>query len=264
MRIFAAFCILLAACAQAKDINFRPTTKIVGGDEAVPHSLPYQVGMYVYLPQGRSFCGGSLVSTQHVLTAAHCTDKASSALIMLGAHNISTVEEHRQEFETSNFAVHENWFPLFILNDIAMVKLNEIIKIDGAFINTIALAPETEDTVLTGQLATVSGWGKPSDEVQTVSSVLRYVNSTIIENKICNIFYFGSIREDHICLNGWEGKSSCSGDSGGPLVINRDGNTVQYGVVSFGIRFGCEIGWPSVYTSVPKYRSWIDEKLQSF
>lgn len=56
-----------------KGPNIRP--RIVGGQEAVPHAYPYQVGIYVTFVGKKDFCGGSLVSPNYVLTAAHCVDK---------------------------------------------------------------------------------------------------------------------------------------------------------------------------------------------
>jgi len=41
--------------------------KIVGGKECVPHSQPHQVS----LNSGYHFCGGSLVSQDWVVSAAH-------------------------------------------------------------------------------------------------------------------------------------------------------------------------------------------------
>lgn len=47
------------------------TVRIVGGVEAVPHSWPHQVGLFI---DDMSFCSGSLISSEWVLTAAHCMD----------------------------------------------------------------------------------------------------------------------------------------------------------------------------------------------
>ena len=45
--------------------------KIIGGGPTDPHEYPYQVLLTYY---GSFFCGGSLITRQHVLTAAHCTE----------------------------------------------------------------------------------------------------------------------------------------------------------------------------------------------
>lgn len=51
-----------------------PNARIVGGEEAVPNSLPYQVALITEFSTGRAFCGGSLIRPDVVLTAAHCID----------------------------------------------------------------------------------------------------------------------------------------------------------------------------------------------
>ena len=43
---------------------------IVGGSDAEPNSIPWQVAL---LKDGKQNCGGSLITSQHVVTAAHCT-----------------------------------------------------------------------------------------------------------------------------------------------------------------------------------------------
>ena len=50
--------------------------EIVGGCEAKPHSIPWQVALLV---NGEKHCGGTLISTQHVITAAHCTEGNNSS-----------------------------------------------------------------------------------------------------------------------------------------------------------------------------------------
>lgn len=45
--------------------------KIVGGYECREHSVPYQVSLFT----GYNFCGGTLLSDEWVLSAAHCKTK---------------------------------------------------------------------------------------------------------------------------------------------------------------------------------------------
>lgn len=46
------------------------TNRIVGGNEAPAHEYPWIVGLS---KQGKLYCGGSLISHNYVMTAAHCT-----------------------------------------------------------------------------------------------------------------------------------------------------------------------------------------------
>ncbi len=49
-------------------------TKIVNGDDAKIEEVPWQVGLVRRANGQRVFCGGSLINTRWVLTAAHCVD----------------------------------------------------------------------------------------------------------------------------------------------------------------------------------------------
>merc|ERR1719394_2220332 len=55
-------------------------TRIVGGQETEVNEYPWQVGLVS--SSGRSpWCGGSLISNKHILTAAHCTAGGSTSSI---------------------------------------------------------------------------------------------------------------------------------------------------------------------------------------
>merc|ERR1712168_645162 len=81
--------------------------KIVGGEEAEPNQWPWIVALFV---DNAWFCGGSLISENWVLTAAHCVDGASYFDIMAGAHNVrESNEPHRVEITSYNGFTHERW-----------------------------------------------------------------------------------------------------------------------------------------------------------
>ena len=56
------------------------TSRVIGGSNASPNSWPWQV---VLLADGRPGCGGSIVSPEFIVTAAHCVvdqyDRVKSA-----------------------------------------------------------------------------------------------------------------------------------------------------------------------------------------
>ena len=57
----------------AKGRGLSDLPKIVGGQQALPGEWPWQVSL---MKGTFPFCGGSLVSNQYIITAAHCV-KAS-------------------------------------------------------------------------------------------------------------------------------------------------------------------------------------------
>ena len=54
--------------------------RIVGGHEATPHSFPHQAALFI---DNMYFCGGSLISSEWIMTAAHCMDGLVSTFLKL-------------------------------------------------------------------------------------------------------------------------------------------------------------------------------------
>ncbi|XP_018321959.1 brachyurin-like [Agrilus planipennis] len=229
--------------------------RIVGGEEARPNSLPYQAALVINTKNGVFFCGGSLISTMHVLTAAHCVDGAEKVEVILGAHNIRELEPTQRRYITSKFIIHPEWDSYYLTNDIALVVLPEHVPL-SRHIQVVALPSLSEArSTFRGMTGIISGWGRASDENKKISNVLRLVETDVISNHWCNVQYLGIIKSTQICTSGDLGKNTCNGDSGGPLVVNNR----QVGIVSFGVAFGCQVGWPAVFTRVGNYLVWISK-----
>ncbi|KAF2891049.1 hypothetical protein ILUMI_15124 [Ignelater luminosus] len=229
--------------------------KIVTGVEAVPHDFPHIVALHI----DGAFCGGSIVSPTKILTAAHCTDGAKSIVVVAGAHDVTKEEETQQSVVTTDHVEHEGWNPFVVANDIAMITLPRPLKVDGKTVKIVQLHREE---VHEGEDVVVAGWGKPYDSATGISPVLRHTGDKVISNSKCKED-FVIVTDGNICMDGSNGRSACSGDSGGPLYINsKPGareNAEQIGLVSFGSALGCSVGYPSVYTRISTYQSWIDK-----
>ena len=101
----------------------------------------------------------------------------------------------------------------------------------------------------------ITGWGK-TGFTEAPANILQEANVDVYDKATCQNSYGDVVTDNHICV-GKKGKSgACSGDSGGPLVCGGDGDYTLAGVTSFG-RVTCSTSYPSVYTRISAYRSWI-------
>ncbi|KAM8709574.1 hypothetical protein ACLKA7_016389 [Drosophila subpalustris] len=239
--------------------------RIFGGDVGNPHCFPYQVGMLLQRPKGLYWCGGSLISEQHVLTAAHCVDMAKRALVFLGANEIKNAKESGQVrlmVPSSNFHIYPTWNPKRLKDDIAIVRLPHAVSFNER-IHPIQLPKRHyEYRSFKNKLGIASGWGRYATGVHAISNVLRYVQLQIIDDRTCKRNFPLSFRGTNICTSGRNARSTCNGDSGGPLVLQRrhSKKRVLVGVTSFGSIYGCDRGYPAAFTKVASYLDWISDE----
>uniref|UniRef100_A0AAR2IM96 trypsin n=1 Tax=Pygocentrus nattereri TaxID=42514 RepID=A0AAR2IM96_PYGNA len=228
--------------------------KIVGGYVCPKNRVPYQVSLY----SGYHFCGGSLITSLWVVSAAHCYKSTwkgeirshrgcqESIQVRLGEHNIDVNEGTEQFISSSKVIRHPNYDSNTLNNDIMLIKLKSAATINS-YVRTVPL-PST--CAPAGIWCLISGWGN------TLSSGSKYTPlqcHPILSDTVCRNSYPGEITSNMFCAGFVEGgKDSCQGDSGGPVVCKGQ----LQGIVSWG--YGCaQKNRPGVYTKVCNFNSWI-------
>ncbi|QPF72448.1 trypsin-like serine protease [Roseateles sp. DAIF2] len=250
--------ILLSGAAPAQQLQQRPgdliQPQIVGGTETQPNSRPYQVAL---LSSGRQVCGGTLISPDWVLTAAHCLDSASTSTltVQVGAHSIS--RRDGQNHRVSQIIRHENWRGAQGIRsgwDIAVLRLATPAAAGVQPAKLPSVAVENQIAAV-GRYVTVSGWGLTRNQ-GSPSDVLREVDLPVISNASCSSELRFNLPASAVCGGGAGGRSACNGDSGGPYAAALNGRHYSIGTVSWGQ--SCQ--GATVFTRTSSYLDWIAQK----
>ncbi|KAK0166042.1 hypothetical protein PV328_004498 [Microctonus aethiopoides] len=230
-----------------------PPSKIIGGTNAAITTWPSTVALRI---NNQHFCGGTLITRCHVLTAAHCVYgmNMNSFTVATGS---SDQMQFRNIYRIKRFNVHPQYRgeSTMYLHDIAIITLQQCIVEDQtkrvSFIYPHYLTPNTVGTVV--------GWGKLAHQNPMTNRFLQQVQTRVMDNNECiNAYHGGTIRPSQLCGLHSVGHGFCSGDSGGPLYVN---NQVA-GIVS--MASGCGAGIPDIYTRLDPYFGWIQQNMQTF
>ncbi|XP_013106643.2 trypsin-1-like [Stomoxys calcitrans] len=242
MLVCWIFLLLVAHIASA--------SRIIGGQFATPGQFPYQVSLQL---KGRHHCGGSLISENFIVTAAHCTMGQSPSLmrVVVGATDLGTAEG--QNVGISQFIIHPQYNPQNQDYDMSLIKLAQAVSLGSATVDKIELA-SADSNFAADTLATISGYGAINGNLQ-LPNRLKFAQVQLWSRDYCNPQNIPGVTDRMICAGHPSGQvSSCQGDSGGPLVVENK----LFGVVSWGFGCGAE-GKPAMYTYVGALRSWIKE-----
>jgi secreted trypsin-like serine protease len=223
-------------------------TQIIGGSDAWPGKWPWMI--YVLSPTAA--CGGSLISDQWVLTAAHC-GLSTETKCVFGSFNRSKIEETNVVMNVIQVIVHPNYNDNTLEDDLALLKLEFPVQ-KSSHINTICL-PSADHDLRNKQLF-VAGWGRDASGEPT--SVLNDVECQYIS--FCNLVNHKPLK--NICVKYLKrsGVSVCNGDSGGPLMTLVNGKYELVGVIS-SVATNCVS--PTSTTKVWYYLDWIIRQMQA-
>nr|CAD7458760.1 unnamed protein product [Timema tahoe] len=152
-------------CGQPEIPGFR----VVGGEESVPGKWPWMAAIFLHGPKRTEFwCGGSLISSRHVLTAAHCTRdtrqrpfSARQFTVRLGDVDLSRDDEPSspQTYHVTEVRAHPKFSRVGFYNDIAVMVLDRPSR-RSRFVIPLCLPPQRyQRDQFVGQRPTVVGWG---------------------------------------------------------------------------------------------------------
>ncbi|XP_046488795.1 venom protease-like [Neodiprion pinetum] len=245
---------------------------IVGGTRAERMEFPHMAAVGYDLPTAGVgwYCGGTLISENFVLTAAHCTFSSNwgtANWVRVGDLNLQRSDDGARPVDRriTQRIRHPQYELPSQYHDIALLRLESRVSFN-AWIRPACL--HTSPTTGT-QKAIATGWGRVEWADDEGSSDLLKVTLPLVDQRTCNASYLaggsvvqlrdGVVGEWTICA-GKDGSDTCQGDSGGPLVIySKKEYYCMYdvvGVTSLG-RF-CGSSVPGIYTRVYHYVPWIE------
>merc|ERR1712180_384673 len=206
-------CLLVAGAiaAPSRKPTFRKgLNRIVGGDEATPGELPYQLS-FQDLSYGSPwhFCGASIYNENWAICAGHCVagedmNNPDYLQVVAGEHNQDITEGNEQSIILSKIIQHEGYNAFTVANDVSVLQLSSPLTFND-FVQPIPLAE--------------AGHAASDEECRDA-----YGASEILDSMIC-----AGLKEG--------GKDSCQGDSGGPFVCEDTGSRYLAGILSWG--YGC-------------------------
>jgi hypothetical protein len=229
---------------QSKIVN----TQIAGGESADEDEFPYMVMIY---RSGIIRCGGAILSSQWVLTAARCLVNPK------GAHTSTTFELHVPKSEikvgygsiketalnwatTGDVWIHPQYSTSVDLYNLALIKLTKPLSLSGKW-SPVRITPEIASS---GDELITLGWGEKEDG--SWSDILQKIRLTVGSDSDCQSNYPGWDGHDGklVCTASGRERGICEGDPGGPLVLptspNRKAKFSGYlvGITTFRIDVG--------------------------
>ncbi|KAK9510826.1 hypothetical protein O3M35_005527 [Rhynocoris fuscipes] len=236
------------------------TRRVIFGKDTGKHEFPWSVSLQ-HKSTKFHFCGGSIITPYHVITAAHCigTKTPPYILVVMGTNDrtdnrissdVKAIYQHRYNTKTH-------------VNDIAILELAKKIEYTE-FVGPVCLPKR--DPQIVRQYITAMGWGRlhPTEYATRDQKIMKKTKLRVIDIQSCTIdwnFHWETDPAKVICT--WSSHTDiCVGDSGGPVVW-LDPETNRYTLVGLpALCDGCVLRLPSAHTAVHFFYDWIQDVIK--
>ncbi|XP_011816037.1 PREDICTED: tissue-type plasminogen activator isoform X3 [Colobus angolensis palliatus] len=256
----------------------QPQFRIKGGLFADIASHPWQAAIFAKhrrSPGERFLCGGILISSCWILSAAHCFQERfppHHLTVILGRTYRVVPGEEEQKFEVEKYIVHKEFDDDTYDNDIALLQLKSDLSHcaqESSVVRTVCLPPA--DLQLPDWTeCELSGYGKHEALSPFYSERLKEAHVRLYPSSRCTSQYLlnRTVTDNMLCAGDTRSggpqanlHDACQGDSGGPLVCLNGGRMTLVGIISWGLGCGRK-DVPGVYTKVTNYLDWIQDNMQ--
>ncbi|XP_066511783.1 transmembrane protease serine 3 [Hoplias malabaricus] len=228
-------------------------SRIVGGAITVPGQYPWQVSLQY---QNQYLCGGSLITNQWIVTAAHCVyGFANPASWSVRVGIVEQPVNGATDLSVSKILYHGSYRPESLSYDVALIKVAQPVTFNGQ-VQPICL-PNFEESFTAGSVCWISGWGATQSGGE-VSVSLHSALVPLLSSRECGN---SKVSPWNICAGfPGGGADTCQGDSGAPLACEHSVWKLV-GVASWALGCG-QSHSPGIYTSVVHALPWIHQNLQ--
>ncbi|XP_029700082.1 coagulation factor VII isoform X4 [Takifugu rubripes] len=232
--------------------------RIVGGVLEKRGGSPWQV--LLRRADGSGFCGGTLISDQWVVSAAHCLEEGVDH-VTVGDYDKYRPDPGEQLIEVQKVVLHPHFHSFTFDSDVALLYLARPVTRGPTAAPACLPDPHLSKYLLQdGNYGKVSGWGV-TKYLGRSSRFLRKVDLPVVGFDTCTASTEQVITDNMFCAGYLDvHEDACSGDSGGPFVVNYRGTWFLTGVVSWGERCAAK-GKYGVYTRLGNFLNWIHSTM---
>nr|XP_020659399.1 acrosin-like [Pogona vitticeps] len=245
--------------------------RLVGGTNALPGTWPWQVSIQLRTRWGdyMHMCGGALISSHWVVSAAHCLGKPKERYkLVLGCNRVLRPGPDAQHRFVKRLVKHGHVHNTLktrgtILNDIALVELSEPVACTD-YVQPACL-PDSRVALSALTDCYISGWGNTNPQNDRYPDILQEGKVDFLPRRNCSKLWNRPLPAMNLCARLERGGTgTCQGDSGGPIQC-REERSERYwvlGVLSWGPLACGATRQPSVFISLQYFRDWIQQQTK--